>query len=416
MGGQGARRKKQQENRGLGSQGSGATVPAAQQERNYDNVFREALNAHEKGEKPRRDAVACLRQALALYEEAETLFPPGQNSSELHFNIGCVYTALAAKLKDQEKDVDAEAALLSACEQYGIVCHWGPHAEALNNWAAALTSFASSQNREEAKRLVTLACEKNEECCRLSPSDFEAHSNWADCLFELASLTDDLAEAKALVERACALDESAIGLAEYDYDRCDILCNMGEALSALATRLGDAGAIDQAHPLFGLAIDKLRWVAERQRGDADAHAHLGQVLHSSARFLADPADGYRSAAEAFGAALHLDRRHDDAAVGLGEVFLDWGRLTRERDHLQRALQSFQSSLANQEDATVHYNAACAAALLGDMTTCSTHSTRCVQLGGGEMARDMAADADLQICLTEPWFGALMSTSAHPEGS
>lgn len=79
-------------------------------------------------------------------------------SVELQFNIGAAYGALAGALKETEtrnSDIQAEDALLAACERYCIVVEKEEgHAEALNNWGAALSSLAESKEGQEAGMLI----------------------------------------------------------------------------------------------------------------------------------------------------------------------------------------------------------------------------------------------------------------------
>lgn len=76
-----------------------------------------------------------------------------------------------ARLYTNLRKQQYEEALSAATLQYSEVMQEDPsHAEAINNWGAALHSLAETRERQEALALLQEACGKLEQACALSPS------------------------------------------------------------------------------------------------------------------------------------------------------------------------------------------------------------------------------------------------------
>ena len=397
------------------------------------------LQLHDRAEKKRKDdpAAACAlyREAIGAYTAAEALLPEGQNSVELHFNMGVAHTGLANAVKEMETRNWKEQYIEALCK--ATVCYSnvleedGNHVEATNNWGTALHSLSEVRERPEALLLLQEASAKLDHVCSLAPADFEACNNHADALAAWAALLayDDAGNlvcgADSEARWAAAYDRFAASmpLMTYDFDRVNCLCNWSTALSKHAELRQDLGDKQTAYSLYISAADKLKQSCQLSHSDPDGFVALAEAQKSAAENapVEVQEEGLQHVCASYREALRILASHSEALAGLGETMLDLGRLMLSQGRLDEAHSTltgagellFQYLSAKGADETALHNMACVCALLGRLDECQQYLDRCgrVQMTQGNdmnaWCAEVSSDADLANARALPWFQDLL---------
>jgi len=192
---------------------------------------------------------------------------------------------------DRGRKQQYEEALSAATQQYSeVVEEDSNHAEAINNWGAALHSLAETRSRPEALALLQEASAKFEQACALAPADFEAANNHADALAAWAALLsyDDAGvlvcgpESEDIWTRAYDRFAASMPSMTYDYDRVNCLCNWSTALSKHAEFKQELGDRQAAYSLFCAAAEQLTQSCQKSHSDPDGFVALVSFSSSHA--------------------------------------------------------------------------------------------------------------------------------------
>ncbi|KAK9821850.1 hypothetical protein WJX74_004939 [Apatococcus lobatus] len=268
----------------------------------------------------------------------------------------------------------------------------------------------------EALRLLSQAKQAYQQAASLDPEDASIWSNLGDALVSIGEQLCEAGqveegqgcykEALQAYEHSCSLSDSQQG-----DDLPGLLHNWGVGLHSFASHTQDAA---QALSLWSQATMRLQSAASLDVGDVSPLNAMGDVHCGRAeRLLAtQPSEAARAfqlaLTDGYRRALRVHGQDVNALLGIGEVYLQLGRLAASGADVASAQASFATAISGYEKALeipqkigklqdrcdARYNAACALAL-GGRPVDAKQLLQQLLAAGLINAVDLKADADLQ---------------------
>ncbi|KAK9821851.1 hypothetical protein WJX74_004939 [Apatococcus lobatus] len=284
--------------------------------------------------------------------------------------------------------------------------------------AAAESSCRTSMASLLAEAVLALHLEERayQQAASLDPEDASIWSNLGDALVSIGEQLCEAGqveegqgcykEALQAYEHSCSLSDSQQG-----DDLPGLLHNWGVGLHSFASHTQDAA---QALSLWSQATMRLQSAASLDVGDVSPLNAMGDVHCGRAeRLLAtQPSEAARAfqlaLTDGYRRALRVHGQDVNALLGIGEVYLQLGRLAASGADVASAQASFATAISGYEKALeipqkigklqdrcdARYNAACALAL-GGRPVDAKQLLQQLLAAGLINAVDLKADADLQ---------------------
>jgi len=230
----------------------------------------------------------------------------------------------------QSEGTRRQALLMHASANYASASKLSETATTYNNWGISLYQQAKlsvilsvkSDGKEEANAFCRDAEQKFKKAIQLESSLREAFYNLGNVLFEIAGMTEDLAESVALYSKAIEQFENE-NIHDNDVQRSiDIQINSAVCLMKLASSDNQKeGSTEESLKLYETACSKFSNAAASDPYRADALLNWGVALANQANLLAltEAGDMYMAACDKFSSALDVDSKLYDALFNWGNV-------------------------------------------------------------------------------------------------
>ena len=233
------------------------------------------------------------------------------------------------------------------------------------SWGLDFAVDAEGKNRQEADKLLRMACEKFEKALAIHPDTYVILNDWGHALADLA-FKKELQEADKLFDEAYEKFDAAVAI---NPDTPGAFCNWGCVLELQARTKSE----DKANLLYEKAGEKYEKALNIDPDIRMALYNLGSVFANLARSKnADEADElYKKVCEQCEKILTIKPDDVDSLCNLALTLLDRAKINtghRHEELLNQARDKFLDA-EELEKGVGAYNLACLYAIRGDDSEC-----------------------------------------------